>query len=475
MADAAHHGTVPDRLADVPDLISTLLGCLVRDAPSEAHATALATCAKAWLTTEDLLRDTVGAEAPAVWAWLRQRPFVAYGARGVFPHDLVRDVLDAEFERRSPEQYRRLHRIIHDHVVDGVRAASGPDRQVLAQHLLFLHRRSPLTSVFFTLRTRGSAALVPGRADEHPAVLSTLERFHGAATVAAARDWLAEQPGQLSVVRTEEGLAGFAFHALCADSAMAQRDPVTRAVLAHVAAHGPTRAGEQVDVARFLAGTRGNERDPYAVLAGSVSSIIEWVSRPLAWSFILTTDPEFWGPFFDYLTFPPVFEVDAYGVHHVAFAHDWRRLPVDPWLNLMNEREHSGGTGPPPAELLRPPPIGRADFAVAIRQALADLRRPDGLAGSRLIGTALADDPARLRAVLRAGVRELATRPRGGPPAAVLNRTFVHAAPTQEAAAEVLGLPFSTYRRHLAKAVEQLTELLWAVEIGAVRLRVDGD
>ena len=43
-------------------------------------------------------------------------------------------------------------------------------------------------------------------------------------------------------------------------------------------------------------------------------------------------------------------------------------------------------------------------------------------------------------------------------------------APTQEAAAEVLDLPFSTYRRHLARAVEQLTELLWAVEIGEARL-----
>ena len=35
---------------------------------------------------------------------------------------------------------------------------------------------------------------------------------------------------------------------------------------------------------------------------------------------------------------------------------------------------------------------------------------------------------------------------------------------------EVLGLPFSTYRRHLARAHERLTDLLWAVEIGEVRL-----
>jgi hypothetical protein len=48
----------------------------------------------------------------------------------------------------------------------------------------------------------------------------------------------------------------------------------------------------------------------------------------------------------------------------------------------------------------------------------------------------------------------------------VLDRTFVRAAPTQEAAAQVLDLPFSTYRRHLGKAVDELTDALWSVEIG---------
>jgi hypothetical protein len=57
----------------------------------------------------------------------------------------------------------------------------------------------------------------------------------------------------------------------------------------------------------------------------------------------------------------------------------------------------------------------------------------------------------------------------------VIDRTFVRAAPTQEAAAEVLGLPFSTYRRHLATALDELVELLWAVEIGEISLPVSTD
>jgi hypothetical protein len=78
--------------------------------------------------------------------------------------------------------------------------------------------------------------------------------------------------------------------------------------------------------------------------------------------------------------------------------------------------------------------------------------------------------PARLRATILTGIDHVARAPRGESPGRVLNRTYVHAAPTQEAAAQVLDLPFSTYRRHLARAHERLTDLLWAVEIGEVRL-----
>jgi len=48
---------------------------------------------------------------------------------------------------------------------------------------------------------------------------------------------------------------------------------------------------------------------------------------------------------------------------------------------------------------------------------------------------------------------------------AVLNRTYLKPAPSQEAAASMLGLPFSTYRRHLAKAVDRLIDRLWSIEI----------
>ena len=162
LADLAASGQVPDTLADAPDLISALLESFLRDVPSDAHLTGLATCAIAWLTTEDLLAQLVGADAPAVWQWLARRPFITTGPRGLFAHDLARDVLDAEFERRAPERYRAYRRTIYAHAVAGLRAATGLDRQLHAQQLFFLLRNSPLADAISALRARGSATVVAG-------------------------------------------------------------------------------------------------------------------------------------------------------------------------------------------------------------------------------------------------------------------------------------------------------------------------
>ena len=46
-----------------------------------------------------------------------------------------------------------------------------------------------------------------------------------------------------------------------------------------------------------------------------------------------------------------------------------------------------------------------------------------------------------------------------------LERTYLRPAPTQEAAAELLGLPFSTYRGHLTRGVERVVDWLWRREL----------
>jgi len=113
--------------------------------------------------------------------------------------------------------------------------------------------------------------------------------------------------------------------------------------------------------------------------------------------------------------------------------------------------------------MLKPPPLSHAAFADAVRAALRDLHRPDRLGASPLTGTAVGPD---VREHLVAAIARVGEAPKGEVLGRVLDRTFLRPAPSQEAAAEVLGLPFSTYRRHLGRAVERVVDLLWAVETG---------
>jgi hypothetical protein len=335
-----------------------------------------------------------------------------------------------------------------------------------------MHRHSPLASSFWAQHEAGTVVVAPGRLDDHRRVLDMVERFEGPVSAALAARWLDAQPENLWVVSSPTGSMGWAFHSVCpADPGLSDDDPVVLAALDEVARTSPARQGEQVSVGRFFAGETQHQRDPYAVIAGSVSSTLLWTSRPLAWSFVATVDPDFWGPIFDYLALTTRRQAEYAGLHFTLFGIDWRRLPVDVWFELLGEREVTGESGPPPERLLRPPPLPRAEFADAVRSSLRDVHRPDRLRASILMGSRLAlgydgASPETLLATVLAGVDQVGREPRGDSLQRVLDRTFVHAAPSQEAAAEVLGLPFSTYRRHLVRAIERLTDILWAVEIG---------
>jgi hypothetical protein len=48
-----------------------------------------------------------------------------------------------------------------------------------------------------------------------------------------------------------------------------------------------------------------------------------------------------------------------------------------------------------------------------------------------------------------------------------LEHTYLLPTPGQEAAAELLGLPFSTYRYQLSAAIARITDWLWQRELGA--------
>jgi hypothetical protein len=113
------------------------------------------------------------------------------------------------------------------------------------------------------------------------------------------------------------------------------------------------------------------------------------------------------------------------------------------------------------------------DFEAAVRQGFKDLRRSGLLASNPLVRTRLvadrtepgASDAAVLGAVLREAATALAHHPRDDKLLRAVDRTYLRPAATQEAAAAALGLPFSTYRRHLTHGMTRIVSVLWELEV----------
>jgi len=166
------------------------------------------------------------------------------------------------------------------------------------------------------------------------------------------------------------------------------------------------------------------------------------------------------------------FEVGGRG--YGAFAHDWRRDGAVEWLERMAGRE-LGGTVPAPGVPHEPPEalaLSQPEFAAAVRRALRALHNPSELAANPLVRARLVRDhagggaaPDALRELIEHAIEELRADPRDAKLVRALERTYVRPAPTQEAAADLLGLPFSTYRGHLTRGVERVVDRLWQREL----------
>jgi hypothetical protein len=70
-----------------------------------------------------------------------------------------------------------------------------------------------------------------------------------------------------------------------------------------------------------------------------------------------------------------------------------------------------------------------------------------------------------LRALLKGAAEQMREAPKENKFYRAVYHTYIQPAATQEQAAELLDLPFSTYRRHLKSGVARVGEILWQQEV----------
>jgi hypothetical protein len=345
---------------------------------------------------------------------------------------------------------------------------------------MFLHRANPAASTLWDWKSLGEVYADGLQAGDADTIVAMVERHEGAESAAIATHWLERQPTGFCVVRGRgPELLGF-----CAQIALHEAgdddfacDPGARAVWAHAQRHAPPRAGDDVLLARFMMDRDAYQSPSRSFNVQAIRSSQEWLGRPrLSWYYIAFADANAMAQPMDYIYFDraPEADFEVGDRSYAVFAHDWRRFGGADWLERMTERE-LGDEAPAPSPERRPEALlalSQAEFADAVRRALRDLHRPDALATNALTRTRVVRErraelpaPEALRELLYEAVAALRADPRGDKLVRALERTYLRPAPTQEAAAELLGLPFSTYRGHLTRGLERVVDWLWRREL----------
>jgi hypothetical protein len=316
--------------------------------------------------------------------------------------------------------------------------------------------------------------LRPGDAAD---VLAMATAHQGSAQAELVAHWLAHQPDAFLVVRrAEREVAGFST-LLRLDLAPAEAiaaDPGAAAMHRYLMSSAdPPLPGEPVTAARFVVDREQDQRLPSLThTAMSVAAIARALGTPgLGIDLVGAFRSPDASPVFEHLDYRRVAdaEFDVDGHHHLVFAHDFRLVGPEAWIDLMGERELDEETRGSVPALTTAPVLSRTEFAAAVRSALRDLHRPDELAANPLVrfrqvqpagGGPL--DGNGLAQLVVAAAETLAADPRDAKAHRAIDRTYLRPAGTQERAAEVLDLPFSTYRRHLSRGIDRIVRELWA-------------
>ncbi|GAA0317585.1 ATP-binding protein [Streptomyces polychromogenes] len=460
------------------DVLRTLLAGLVGEVPTAAHRRALEVAAQAHSTSEELLTAVLpGEDAHPLFSWLRDLPFMESTPRGLHPHDAARETLAADLRWRAPNAFETMRRRLADEYLRLLREAPEERVWTVTDELFYLFREGETLTRLRTWSREDEVHDRPLHPDDLDTVLRMAEETEGPDSAGIVRYWARRQPGAFSVYRLVNTGRIVAFTVrLVLPAPPAPEDlavdPVVAAAWRYAEATEPVRPGEHIGVSRFSV-YPGRYQVPSRVidLSSSRAHVETARARGRAYGFAVFRDAETWaarvkGTLADTGQRPRV-GAHTYGV----FAVDWRRIPVETWLLRFttSTEEPLPGAATPPG----PPSVSRTAFDQAVREALAHWRDKAAFAACALLRTRLAADLAEpageLRTLLRRSVDDLARDPRGVRAREALTAGYFSGAPTQEAAARRLGLPYGTYRRHLRQGLDLLCEALWQQELNGPR------
>lgn len=470
-----------------PDIIKVLLEKFVEKVPGPAHRAALEACALVRLTTEALLSAILlNPEVHDLFEWLRGLSFIEARQGGLAPHDLAREALIADVRWRNPDWYRTLHKRARDYYAGMIQSVPPLEQHRVLFDYVFLHRDNPVVRSMLDWQTSGGVVPDAMRETDRSALVEMVSSNEGADSARLAEKWLTRQPDGVTVYRDEKGTP-LGFIAIVglqqASPADLAADPAAGKAWHYLQKHAPLRAGEVAGHYRFWMA-----RDTYQSVSPVQTAIFlttvryQLTTPGLAYHFLPCSEPDFWAGAFGYANLQRLPDLD-YQVgdkKHGVYGHDWRVQPPLAWLSMLAEREVGGAAAAGAIAPARPAPLivlSESEFAQAVEKALRGYARAGGLHGNPLLHSRLVSDrvtpnaeegerESGLRMLLKEAGESLEANPRDAKLYRSLYHTYFKPQATQERAAELMDVPFSTYRRHLKAGVARVIGQLWEQEIG---------
>lgn len=476
-----------------PDVVKTLLERFVQEVPSPVHRMALEACAMVRLTTEALLTQMLEiAEVHELFEWLRGLSFMEAGRFGLFPHDLTREVLAADLRWRNPDWYAELHRRARYYYSTRLGQTQGQEQHGVLFDYIYLHRDNPAIRPRFTWQENSSLQADKLRESDKAILVRMVAEHEGEESAQLASNWMERQPQGVVVFRdTTLQLVGFVLMVALEQASLAELSADAGAIASwrYLQSYAPLRPQEGATLFRFWMA-----KDTYQNVSPTQSLIfITFVQHHrntpgLAYTFFVCAEPDYWAVMFAYadLARLPEADFEVGGKRYGVYGHDWRVVSPTAWQELLAQREIAASVEietpkPPVSEPLLV--LSQPEFVEAVQDALRNYSRPNGLQNNPLLRSRLIVErifPGKiqvqvptseriiaLQTLVKEATELLQSSPRQAKCYRALYHTYLHPAPSQEQAAELLDLPFSTFRRHLKAGITLVSDILWQREIGS--------
>jgi hypothetical protein len=416
-----------------------------------------------------MLDEALGTEAAEeAHHWLAALPFMRAGEAGLEMHEALRDAFAAARRAQDPDAIDRAALAVLRHIARTVPTLAREAAERRLRDWFFALRLTENARLVDASHFDGHSLSAPG--DAGADALALVRGKLGETMAGRLAHWLTHRPQDVHLVRHRSGRLQGVFVALeltAIDPALMAADPPVASAWAFVLDRRPPRPGGSVIASPLLLDAGGDGlHNPTATLAGAWLTRRSLTALQAEWNLVLTHAPEVWAEVWPRMTRlnwahrAPELDAVIDGHRHAAFVRDYVRDPVGPdWR-------------PPPPPPDAPPPADADGFAQALRDALRNFGRDEVLAGSALLRCpSLGPDAATLRARITDAVMALATHPADRKFHRALRLTWLTPGAKQEAVAAELDLPFNTYRYHLTRGTDRLTEALWQRELLARQRR----